>query len=51
MRDQQAQSTSYMCKSCSNLFFDLAAVQYHKAMSGHATYEERKPKTEPFFSG
>jgi hypothetical protein len=51
MVDYQSQNTSYVCKSCNNVFFKLGEVQYHKAMTGHGTYEERKPKKEAFFSG
>jgi len=33
---------SYMCKTCNCLFFSMYDVTYHKAMTGHGVYAERK---------
>ena len=37
---------SYSCKTCNCLFFSVAEVTYHKAMTGHGLYQERKRHAE-----
>jgi hypothetical protein len=44
--DIEENKVSYMCKTCNTLFFSASEVIYHKAMTGHGLYEERKRHAE-----
>jgi hypothetical protein len=35
-------TVSYVCKGCNNIFFTLSEVTYHKAMTGHQEYTEKR---------
>lgn len=39
----EGSKTTYVCKTCKSFFVSLSEVTYHKAMTGHREYEERKP--------
>lgn len=34
----------YVCEICNSLFFRLEDVRFHKAMTGHGRFIERKSK-------
>jgi len=44
--DQEVKKSRYLCNTCGQMFFSLTDVSYHKGMTGHGEYIERKSLAE-----